>query len=68
MFNSFSVVIDKMPYVLIRNGKVIQHYVMLGDLKKNWKRDQKLVDLKFDTKEAANEIGVTIRATVKEVA
>ena len=67
MFNSFSVAIDKMPYVLIRDGKVIQHYAMLGDLKKNWKRDQKLVDLKFETKEAANETGAALRATVKKV-
>ena len=57
-----------MPYVLIRDGKVMQHIVMQGNLKKNWKRDQEVVDIVFDTLESANENATALNATVKKVA
>lgn len=57
-----------MPYILIRDGKVMQHIVMQGNLKKNWKRDQEVVDIVFDTLESANENAKALKATVKKVA
>ena len=57
-----------MPYILIRDGKVMQHIVMQGNLKKNWKRDQEVVDIVFDTLESANENATALKATVKKVA
>jgi len=57
-----------MPYILIRNGKTLQHYVMLGDLKKNWKREATLAVVSFETLEAANKTAQAIGASVKKVA
>jgi hypothetical protein len=57
-----------MPYILIRNGKTLQHYIMLGNSKKNWKRDVTLSIISFETLEAANEVAKTIDASVKKVA
>mgnify|MGYP003632744269 CR=1 FL=1 len=57
-----------MPYILIKDDKVMQHIVMQGNLKKNWKRDQEVVDIVFDTLESANENATALNATVKKVA
>lgn len=46
----------------------MQHIVMRGNLKKNWKRDQEVVDIVFDTLESANENATALNATVKKVA
>ena len=46
----------------------MQHIVMQGNLKKNWKRDQEVVDIVFDTLESANENAKALKATVKKVA
>ncbi len=53
-----------MPYILIRNKNVVQHIVMLGPTNDNF-RKSKVVDLEFETLEAANEVAEVLKAKVK---
>jgi hypothetical protein len=68
MSSSSNGVTDSMSYVVIRNGKTVQHFVMIGDPKKKLDRPSKLVDISFDTLEAANEVARAIDAEVKKIA
>lgn len=56
-----------MPYVLIKNGNIVQHIIMQGDLKKNWKREISIVDLTFTSLKYANENAVALNAEVQEL-
>ena len=57
-----------MAYILVKNGKTVKHIVVLGDSKKNWNRDQSIVDLSFETMEAANEVANVLEAEVQKAA
>ena len=57
-----------MPYILVKNGKTVKHIVVLGDPKKIWNRDQSIVDLSFETMEAANEVANVLEAKVQKAA
>lgn len=52
-----------MRYTLERNGKVVQHIVMVGAEKSNFKTPT-VFDLKFETYEAANEVAEVLKAKV----
>jgi len=53
-----------MPYILLRNQNVVQHIIMVGPKNDNF-RESKVVDLKFETLEAANEVAEVLKAEVK---
>jgi hypothetical protein len=53
-----------MPYILLRNKNVVQHIIMIGPTNDNF-RKSKVVDLKFETLEAANEVAEVLNAEVK---
>ena len=57
-----------MPYILIKNGKTVQHITFSGNIKKYWKREQKVDDLLFNTLEAANETAEVLDAEAMWVA
>ena len=64
---SYNSVEDKqhiMPYILLRNKSVVQHIIMVGPTNDNF-RKSKVVDLKFETLEAANEVAEVLKAEVK---
>ena len=53
-----------MPYILLRNQNIVQHIIMVGPKNDNF-RESKVVDLKFETLEAANEVAEVLKAEVK---
>ena len=53
-----------MPYILLRNQNMVQHIIMVGPKNDNF-RESKVVDLKFETLEAANEVAEVLKAEVK---
>ena len=53
-----------MPYILLRNQNIVQHIIMIGPKNDNF-RESKVVDLKFETLEAANEVAEVLKAEVK---
>ena len=53
-----------MPYILLRNKSVVQHIIMVGPTNDNF-RESKVVDLKFETLEVANEVAEVLKAKVK---
>ena len=54
-----------MPYILNRNGKVVQHVVFIGDYAKNNFREHKIIDLVFETKKGAEEVANVLNAEVE---
>jgi hypothetical protein len=52
-----------MPYLLKRNGKVVQHIVMVGEEKNNFKTPE-VFDLEFKTYEAAEEVATVLKAEI----
>lgn len=48
----------------MRNNKVVQHVVFIGDYTKNNFREHKVIDLVFDTEKAAQEVANTLKAEV----
>lgn len=57
-----------MPYILVKNGETVKHIIVLGNPKKSWNRDQSIVDLSFETMEAANEVANVLEAKVQKAA
>ena len=57
-----------MAYILMKNGKTVKHIIVLGNPKKSWNRDQSIVDLSFETMEAANEVANVLEAKVQKAA
>lgn len=55
-----------MNYALIRNGKVVQHIIMTGPEKSNFKTPI-VLDLKFETYKAANEVAEVLNAEISEL-
>lgn len=53
-----------MPYILLRNKSVVQHIIMVGPANNNFKTP-KVIDLEFETLEAANEVAEVLKAEVK---
>lgn len=53
-----------MPYILLRNKNVVQHIIMIGPINDNF-RKSKVVDMEFETLEAANEVAEVLKAEVK---
>tara|TARA_R110000796_G_scaffold228428_1_gene345547 strand:- start:98 stop:286 length:189 start_codon:yes stop_codon:yes gene_type:complete len=53
-----------MKYLLKRNGKVVQHIVFVGSTKKSNNREGTVVDLEFETYEAAQEVATVLDAEI----
>ena len=53
-----------MPYLLKRNGKIVQHIVFVSSVKKGNNRKSTVVDLEFKTYEAAEEVAIVLQAGI----
>ena len=53
-----------MPYLLKRNGKIVQHIVFVGSTKKSNNCKSTVVDLEFKTYEAAEEVAIVLQAGI----
>lgn len=52
-----------MSYMLKRNGKIVQHIVMVGKKNDNFKKPN-VIDLEFKTYEAAEEVATVLKAEI----
>lgn len=52
-----------MAYMLKRNGKIVQHVVMVGKKLDNFRKSE-VIDLEFETYEAAQEVATVLDAEI----